>query len=102
MQGDDRHSADASGAGQTFRLKSDLALGVEGDRIRGRHVLHAGDRAYCALSWADGLAVPEDFEEAERRIAARFASGAPGSAQPAYPTTVYAIRSSAPRLRSRA
>src|SRR4029453_6020036 len=40
------------------------------DRIRGRHVLHAGDRAYCALSWADGLAVPEDFEEAEGRIAA--------------------------------
>jgi len=70
MQGDDRHSADASGAGQTFRLKSDLALGVEGDRIRGRHVLRTGDRAYCALSWAEGLAVPEDFEEAERRIAA--------------------------------
>ena len=31
----DRHTADATGAGQTIRLQSDLALGIEGDRIRG-------------------------------------------------------------------
>jgi alpha,alpha-trehalase len=70
MRDDDRHSADASGARQVFRLKSDLALGIEGDRVRGRHVLHAGDHAYCALSWAEGLAGPENYEEAEARIAA--------------------------------
>jgi GH15 family glucan-1,4-alpha-glucosidase len=70
MPDGDRNTADATGAGQTFRLKSDLALGIEGDRIRGRHVLHAGDHAFCAISWAEGLAVPEDFEEAESRIAA--------------------------------
>ena len=34
-----RHTADASGAGQTIRLQTDLALGVEGDRVRARHVL---------------------------------------------------------------
>ncbi len=49
---------------------SDLALGVEGNRVRARHVLAAGDRAYCALSWAEGLAAPADVEEADARIAA--------------------------------
>jgi len=65
-----RHAADASGAEQTIRLRSDLALGIEGNRVRARHVLGTGDRAYCALSWAEGLAAPQDADEAERRIAA--------------------------------
>jgi alpha,alpha-trehalase len=63
-----RHAADASGAGQTVRLTSDLALGIEGDRVRGRHVLEAGERAYCALSWGEGLAGPTSVEEAEGQI----------------------------------
>jgi GH15 family glucan-1,4-alpha-glucosidase len=64
------HLADASGAERTIRLRSDLALGIEGSRIRGRHVLGPGDRAYCALSWAEELAAPQHIEEAEARIAA--------------------------------
>ena len=64
------NAADARGPGQTIRLQSDLALGIEGNRVRGRHTLQAGDRAFCALSWAEGLAVPEDFADAEARIAA--------------------------------
>jgi GH15 family glucan-1,4-alpha-glucosidase len=67
---DGRHMADAQGADQTFRLQSDLPLGTEGNRVRGRHVLAAGDRAYSALSWAEDLRVPDDLEDAERRIAA--------------------------------
>jgi alpha,alpha-trehalase len=66
----DRHAADATGAGQTMRLVSDLQLGIEGNRIRGRHVLEAGDKAYCALSWAEELATPADGADAEARIAA--------------------------------
>jgi alpha,alpha-trehalase len=65
-----RHAADASGAQQTIRLRSDLALGIEGNRVRARHVLGPGDRAYCALSWAEGFAAPQDADEAETRIAA--------------------------------
>jgi GH15 family glucan-1,4-alpha-glucosidase len=65
-----RHAVDASGAGQTIRLRSDLALGIEGNRVRARHVLGPGERAYCALSWAEGLAAPQDADEAEARIAA--------------------------------
>jgi GH15 family glucan-1,4-alpha-glucosidase len=63
-----RHTADASGAGQTIRLQTDLALGIEGNRVRARHVLSAGDECYCALSWAEGLAVPDDLADASRRL----------------------------------
>ena len=38
--------------------------------MRARHVLESGDRAYCALSWAEELAVPQDVEDAESRLAA--------------------------------
>jgi alpha,alpha-trehalase len=64
----DRHTADATGAGQTLRLRTDLAVGVEGNRVRARHVLSAGEECYCALSWADGLTAPVDVTEASRRI----------------------------------
>jgi alpha,alpha-trehalase len=70
LVGDDRHAADASGAGQTIRLVSDLAIGIEANRVRGRHVLQAGDRAFCALSWAEDLAAPPDGENAQARIEA--------------------------------
>jgi GH15 family glucan-1,4-alpha-glucosidase len=70
LVGGDRHAADATGAGQTVRLCSDLALGIEAGRVRGRHVLEAGDHAYCSLSWAAGLASPVDLADAEARIAA--------------------------------
>src|SRR5262249_24755850 len=61
-------SADASGAGQTVRLRTNLALGIEGERVRARHVLTPGDRAFCALSWGEGLAAPVDIDEATARI----------------------------------
>jgi alpha,alpha-trehalase len=70
MDNRDRHTADASGADQTIRLRTDLALGIEENRARARHVLEAGDRAFCALSWAEGLAAPEDVADAEARLAA--------------------------------
>jgi GH15 family glucan-1,4-alpha-glucosidase len=68
LVGDDHHSADATGAGQTVRLQSDLALGIEGNRVRARHTLEAGERAYCVLSWAEGLATPADADDAHGRI----------------------------------
>ncbi len=65
---DDGHVADASGAGQVLRLSTDLALGIEGSAVRGRHRLAKGERAFAALSWADGLAVPVDVDDAASRI----------------------------------
>ncbi|GIF98149.1 glycoside hydrolase family 15 protein [Catellatospora citrea] len=53
-----------------LRLGSDLPLGIEGTRIRGRHVLHAGERAYCVLSWADPSATPPGSAQAHAMIEA--------------------------------
>jgi alpha,alpha-trehalase len=70
LAGGDRHVADATGANVTIRLHSDLALGIEGNRVRGRHTLSAGERAYCALSWAEELNAPASVDDADKRIAA--------------------------------
>jgi GH15 family glucan-1,4-alpha-glucosidase len=63
-----RHAADATGADQTIRLQTDMALGIEGGRVRARHVLKAGDHAYCALSWATDLAAPSSIDEANEAL----------------------------------
>jgi GH15 family glucan-1,4-alpha-glucosidase len=68
MIDESQHAADAAGAGMTFRRVSDLAIDVEGESVRGRHVLEPGERAYCALSWAEELAAPQTFDEAAARI----------------------------------
>jgi GH15 family glucan-1,4-alpha-glucosidase len=65
-----RHTADTSANGQTIRLQTDLALGVEGDRVRARRTLTAGDEIYCSLSWATGAASVPDVGDAKRRLAA--------------------------------
>jgi GH15 family glucan-1,4-alpha-glucosidase len=65
-----RHTADATGAGQTIRLRTDMKLGIEGDRVRARHVMKKGEQMYCSLSWAEGLASPADTDDASRRMAA--------------------------------
>ena len=70
LVGEQRHTADASGAEMTMRLQTDMALGIEGDRVRARHTLEQGEQAYCALSWAEQLAVPQDMDEANARLAA--------------------------------
>ena len=69
-----RQVADASGAGLTVRLRTDMALGVEGNRIRARHVLREGERLFCSLSWAHDLASPLDVDAAEEGLdeTARF------------------------------
>jgi GH15 family glucan-1,4-alpha-glucosidase len=63
-----RHTAEASGAGQAIRLQTDMELGIEGNRVRARHVLKEGDRLFCALSCAPGVTLPGSFEEATARL----------------------------------
>ncbi len=70
LVGDDRRTADATGADVTIRLRSDIPLGIEGDWVRARHLLRQGDQVYCSLSWAEGLASPEDIDEANAHMAA--------------------------------
>jgi GH15 family glucan-1,4-alpha-glucosidase len=66
----DGHTADTTGGGQTIRLQTDMSAGIEGGRVRARHVLEPGERLYCSLSWAADLVSPLDAEEAEARIEA--------------------------------
>jgi alpha,alpha-trehalase len=70
VEGDGRHVADASGAGQTVRLQTDMKLGIEGERARARHTLQQGEQVYCTLSWAEDLACPQHLDDANRRLAA--------------------------------
>ncbi len=64
-----RHAADASGAGVTMRLSSDMAIGIEGDRVRARHTIEDGQQIFCCLSWSGGLAAAQDVGEANGRLA---------------------------------
>jgi alpha,alpha-trehalase len=66
---DDGHRAEASCADLTLRLQTDMAAGVEGDWVRARHVLKQGEQIYCALSWTEELAAPEDIDDANARLA---------------------------------
>ena len=66
----DAHTADANGADQAFRLKTDMALGIEGNRVRARHTLTQGETLFCSLSWAEGLESPRDMNEAQERMSA--------------------------------
>ncbi|HWG09509.1 MAG TPA: glycoside hydrolase family 15 protein [Solirubrobacteraceae bacterium] len=68
--GEEGHSAQASGAGLTIGLGTNMSVGVEGDRVRARHTLGQGEQVYCALSWAEGLRAPTNLDEANARLAA--------------------------------
>jgi alpha,alpha-trehalase len=68
-----RNRADATGGDATIRLVSDLPLGIEGNRVRARHELREGERAYCALTWASGLIAPDDASEAGASVQATAA-----------------------------
>jgi len=64
-----RPGEDAADA-RELGLRTDMALGVEGDRVRARHVLAKGEQIYCALSWAEGLRAPGSLDEANACLAA--------------------------------
>jgi GH15 family glucan-1,4-alpha-glucosidase len=64
----DRHHARANGADQAVELQTDLLLGIEGGRARGRHVLRAGETAYCALGWSEQAHLPTTVEEALEQL----------------------------------
>ena len=74
-----------------------MSVGIEGSSARARHMLLEGEQAFCALSWADGLAAPADVDDAARADRRRPSrSGAAGWPGPASPTTRCGTRSSAP------
>jgi alpha,alpha-trehalase len=55
---------DATDGSLTFRLFSDIRLGIEGNRTHGRHTMREGEKRFCALSWTEGLGGPHTVEQA--------------------------------------
>jgi alpha,alpha-trehalase len=66
---EDGRRAQASAGELTLRLQTDMAVGVEGDWVRARHLLKQGEQVYCSLSWAEELASPMTVDEANERLA---------------------------------
>ena len=63
-------SLEATDGETRIRLLSDLRLGIEGNRVRARHVMHEGEMRYCVLSWTEELRGPATAEQAVERLAA--------------------------------
>jgi alpha,alpha-trehalase len=66
----DEHRAEATGAGQTIQLQTDMLVGIEAGRARARHVLRAGESVYCAVAWGDQARVPNTAAEASEQLEA--------------------------------
>ncbi len=49
----------------SFRLFSDVRMGIEGNRTHGRHTMREGEKRFCAMSWTEELGGPHTAAEAE-------------------------------------
>ena len=65
---EDRHRAEAAGAGQAIVLHTDMLIGIEAGQARARHVLREGESLYCVLSWDDGAPVPANVDQAHAAL----------------------------------
>jgi GH15 family glucan-1,4-alpha-glucosidase len=59
---------DAHDGVTSFRIFSDVRMGIEGNRIHGRHTMVEGEKRYCAMSWTEGLGGPHTVEQAEAEL----------------------------------
>jgi len=59
---------DATDDVTAFRMFSDIRMGIEGNRIHGRHTMNEGEKRFCALSWTEGLGGPHTVEQAEAHM----------------------------------
>jgi GH15 family glucan-1,4-alpha-glucosidase len=55
---------DASDGETSFRLYADIRMGIEGNRVHGRHTMNEGEQRFCALSWTEALGGPHTAEQA--------------------------------------
>jgi GH15 family glucan-1,4-alpha-glucosidase len=62
------YALDASDGVTAFRLFSDMRMGIEGNRVHGRHTMTEGEKRFCALSWTEGLGGPRTVEQAEEHL----------------------------------
>jgi len=60
---------DATDDVTTFRLFSDIRIGIEGNRAHGRHTMVEGEKCFSALSWTEGLGGPHTVQQAKGHMA---------------------------------
>jgi GH15 family glucan-1,4-alpha-glucosidase len=66
---DDVLTTDEVGEGSAhFRLFADIRMGIEGNRVHGRHTMVEGEKRFCALSWTEGLGGPHTAEQAQEHL----------------------------------
>jgi len=61
-------AADATDDETAFRLFADIRMGIEGNRLHGRHTMSEGEKRFCALSWTEGRGGPHTVEQAEEHL----------------------------------
>jgi alpha,alpha-trehalase len=59
---------DVADGDTAFRLFSDTRMGIEGNRVHGRHTMVEGEKRFCALSWTEELRGPRTVEQAEEHL----------------------------------
>jgi GH15 family glucan-1,4-alpha-glucosidase len=64
----DATEIDATDGASSFRLYSDIRVGVEGNRAHGRHIMQEGERRYCALSWTEARGGPRTVDQAKEHL----------------------------------
>ncbi len=60
--------ADSDSRDSGFRLFSDMRMGIEGNRVHGRHTMIEGEKRFCALSWTEERGGPRTVEQAESHL----------------------------------
>jgi GH15 family glucan-1,4-alpha-glucosidase len=65
---EDCDAVDATDGEKMFRLFSDVRMGIEGNRVHGRHTMREGERRFCALSWTEELGGPRTADQAEEYL----------------------------------
>jgi len=62
------YALDAADGDTAFRLFSDMRMGVEGNRVHGRHTMSEGEKRFCALSWTEALGGPRTVGQADQYL----------------------------------
>ena len=68
-----------------------MSIGLEGSSARARHTLSEGEKAFCALSWAEDFARSVDVDDAAARIERTVALLAAMAGAGAHPRSLAAI-----------
>jgi len=62
------NALDATDGVTGVRLFSDMRMGIEGNRVHGRHTMSEGEKRFCALSWTEERRGPRTVAQAEEHL----------------------------------